>query len=172
MHSNYLTTVYGPVTPGLIKQLAQVTRSLGGEWLTSRFIRLDNRFAALMNVVVDTDRERELRETLERRFPQLTFVYAPASATPRRRTKSLNLVVECIDRVGLTGDLANILAGLDLGVEEMECKRYKMEEIGETVFSARLSLAVPVESDGVEIAGEIETLSEDVRVEIVETRAI
>lgn len=171
MQSNYLTTVYGPVTPGLIKQLAQVTRSLGGEWLTSRFIRLDNRFAALMNVVVAAEQERELRETLERQFPQLTFVYAPVSATPRRRTKRLNLVVECIDRVGLTGDLASILAGLDLGVEEMECKRYPVEEIGETVFSARLALAVPVDSDGLEIAGEIEALSEDVRVEISENKS-
>lgn len=167
MQSNYLTTVYGPVAPGLIKQLAQVTRGLGGEWLTSRFIRLDDRFAALMNVVIAADREQELKEALEQRFPQLTFIYSAVSGTPRQLSKTLNLVVECIDRAGLTGDLASILAGLDLRVEEMECKRFQMEEIGETVFSARLSLAVPMESDGLVIAGEIEALSEDVRVEIV-----
>ena len=38
------------------------------------------------------------------------------------------------DRPGLTGDLSAILANLDIGVEDMECKRFTMEGIGDTVF--------------------------------------
>jgi glycine cleavage system regulatory protein len=166
MKSNFITTVYGPVIPGIIKVLAQATRSLGGEWLTSKIIKLDGQFAAIMNVVVAENLERTLKSTLEEKFADLNFVYAPVSASlPRGATKTIKLVVDCIDRPGLTGDLSSILANLDVAVEDMECKRFAMDGIGgDTVFSARLTLCVPLDADSETLAGEIETLSEDVRV--------
>ncbi len=168
MRSNFITTVYGPAIPGIIKILAQATRSLGGEWLTSKIIKLDGQIAAIMNVIVDNEKEALLKSTLEQRFPSLSFVYSPSNASPRATTKTINLVVDCIDRPGLTGDLGGILANLDIGVEDMECKRFSMDGIGgDTVFSARLTLAVPADADSEIIAGEIETLSEDVRVHVL-----
>jgi glycine cleavage system regulatory protein len=167
MKSNFITTVYGPVVPGIIKVLAQATRSLGGEWLTSKIIRLDGQFAAIMDVVVDEEKEKLLKSTLEQRFPNLNFVYSPVLASPGRATKTIKFVVDCIDRPGLTGDLSSILANLDIGVEDMECKRFAMDGIGDTVFSARLTLSVPLDADSEIIAEEIETLSEDVRVNIL-----
>ncbi|MBU1567907.1 MAG: transcriptional regulator [Proteobacteria bacterium] len=166
MKSNFITTVYGPVIPGIIKVLAQATRSLGGEWLTSKIVKLDGQFAAIMNVVVEEMQEKALKSTLERRFPNLHFVYAPPNTSPRGATKTISLVVDCIDRPGLTGDLSSILTNLDIGVEDMECKRFAMDGIGDTVFSARLTLSVPIDADIEIIAEEIETLSEDVRVNI------
>lgn len=166
MKSNYITTVYGPVIPGIIKVLAQATRSLGGEWLTSKIIKLDGQFAAIMNVVVEEKLEKALKAHLEQRFPNLHFVYAPPNVSPRGATKTISLVVDCIDRPGLTGDLSSILANMDIGVEDMECKRFVMDGIGDTVFSARLTLSVPIDADSQIIAEEIETLSEDVRVNI------
>jgi glycine cleavage system regulatory protein len=166
MKSNFITTVYGPVIPGIIKVLAQATRSLGGEWLTSKIIKLDGQFAAIMNVVVEEKLEKTLKSTLEEKFAGLHFVYAPvSSSSPRGATKTINLIVDCIDRPGLTGDLSSILANLDVTVEDMECKRFAMDGIGgDTVFSARLTLCVPHDADSETLAGEIETLSEDVRV--------
>ncbi len=167
MKSNFITTVYGPDIPGVIKALAQTTRSQGGEWLTSKVIKLDGQFAAIMNVVIEDDLEQHLKSTLEETFPSLSFVYAGAEATSQEMTKTINLVVDCIDRPGLTGDLSNILANLDIGVENMECKRFAMDGIHDTVFSAQLTLAVPEAADSEVIAGEIEALSEDVRVNVL-----
>jgi glycine cleavage system regulatory protein len=167
MKSNFITTIYGPVFPGIIKTLAETTRSLGGEWLTSKVIKLDGRFAAIMNVVVDERLEENLKSSLDQNFPDLRFIYTPASMPKRAATKTINLVVDCIDRPGLTGDLSNILANLDICVEDMECKRFAMDGIGDTVFSARLTLAVPESADSEIIAGEIEALSEDVRVNVM-----
>jgi glycine cleavage system regulatory protein len=167
MKSNFITTVYGPVIPGIIKVLAQATRNFGGEWLTSKIVKLDGQFAAIMHVVVEEEKERALKSNLEGKFPSLRFVYSAANTIPRGPTKTINLVVDCIDRPGLTGDLSGILANLDIGVEDMECKRFAMDGIGDTVFSARLTLSVPFDADSETIAEEIETLSEDVRVNIV-----
>ena len=167
MRSNYITTVYGSDIPGVIKALAQTTRSQGGEWLTSKVIKLDGQFTAIMSVVVEEELEANLKSTLEQKFPSLSFVYAAAQTTHLEMTKIINLVVDCIDRPGLTGDLSNILANLDIGVENMECKRFAMDSINDTVFSAQLTLAVPEAADSEIIAGEIEALSEDVRVNVL-----
>ncbi len=167
MRSNFITTVYGSAIPGVIKALAQTTRSQGGEWLTSKVIKLDGQFAAIMNVVVKKELEAKLKSILEQSYPELSFVYVPAQTTRQAMSKVIKLAVDCIDRPGLTRDLSNILANLDIEVENMECKRFVMDGINETVFSAKLTLAVPEAAESEIIAGEIEALSEDVRVNVL-----
>lgn len=167
MRTNFITTVYGPDIPGIIKALAQTTRSQGGEWLTTKVIKLDGRFSAIMSVLVDAELEMNLKMTLERQYPELCFIYSAPKIASREMTKIINLVVDCIDRPGLTADLSNILANLDIGVENMECKRFAMDGIHDPVFSAQLTLAVPEEAESEVIAGEIEALSEDVRVNVL-----
>jgi glycine cleavage system regulatory protein len=135
--------------------------------LTSKVIKLGGQFAAIMNVVVAEELEDQLKSGLAQKFPSLHFVYAAPSESSPMATKTINLVVDCIDRPGLTGDLSNILANLDIVVEDMECKRFAMDGIGDTVFSARLTLTVPEAADSVIIAGEIEAMSEDVRVNVL-----
>lgn len=167
MRSNFVTTVYGPAFPGIIKALAKATRARGGEWLSSKVIKLDGQFAAIMSVVVDEKLEAVLKAALEEEFSSLQFVYSLPSPRLRQSKKTISLVVDCIDRPGLTGDLSNILANLDIGVENMECERFAMDGIGDTVFSAKLTLAVPETAESEIIAGEIEALSEDVRVNVI-----
>lgn len=164
MKRNFITTIYGPVFPGMIKSLAETTRGLGGEWLASKVIKLEGQFSAIMNVVVAADAEERLKSGLEEKFPSLRFVYAEPGEPSLTASKTIQLSVDCIDRPGLTGDVSNILANLDIVVEDMECKRFVMDGIGDTVFSARLTLSVPEAADSEVIAGEIEAMSEDVRV--------
>ncbi len=167
MRSNFITTVYGSDIPGIIKALAQTTRSQGGEWLTTKVIKLDGQFAAIMSVVVEEELEAGLKSELEEKYPSLHFVYAAAKTTHQEASKKINLVVDCIDRPGLTGDLSNILANLDIAVENMECKRFAMDGIHDTVFSAQFTLTVHEDVESEIIAGEIEALSEDVRVNVL-----
>ena len=167
MKSNYITTVYGPDIPGIIHSLAKLTRGYEGEWLTSKVIKTDGQFAAIMSVVIHSTKEAELKSSLEKTFPLLTFVYSSANRTIQNVTKTIHLVVDCIDRPGLTGDLSNILANLDICVENMECKRFAMDGIGD-VFSAQLALVVPETAKSEIIAAEIEALSEDVQVNVLE----
>ena len=102
MRKNFISTVYGSDIPGIIKALAQTTRSQGGEWLTSKVIKLGGQFAAIMSVVVEEELESSLKSTLELTYPSLAFVYAAAKITNQEKTKIINLVVDCIDRPGLT----------------------------------------------------------------------
>jgi len=167
MKNHFVTTVTGPAVPGIIKALAVTTRLHHGVWISSKVITLDGSFAAIMSVVAEEDDEQQLRTALEQEFPDHLFSYAAPSINYHEAKKNINLMVECIDRPGLTGDLSTILTNLDIGVENMECRRFAVDGIGDTVFSARLTLEIPVTAESEIIAGEIEALSEDVRVNVL-----
>ena len=157
----------GPESPGIIKSLAEASRQLGGEWLTSKVMKLEGRFTAMMQVAVDEDLEVLFKETMVDKFPDLEFFYSDSSVRERGHDKRVSLVVDCRDRSGLTRDINNILYNLDIVVEQMDCNRFPVTPLGEAVFSAKLTLAVDEAMSAEAIAEEIETLSEDTRVSVV-----
>ncbi len=167
MTKTFISTISGPDSLGIIKSLAQTTRGLGGEWITSKVMKLDGQFAALMKVTIEQVNEDALKNKLEEQFPQLTFSYAEIVEGKTPPAKIINLEIDCKDRPGLTKDINNILSNLDLTVENMEFNRFHVSSIGEAVFSAKLALAVPEETSSEDLAEEIETLSDDVRVNVI-----
>ena len=79
----------------------------------------------------------------------------------------VNLEIDCKDRPGLTRDINNILLNLDLVVDNMECNRMHVSSIGEAVFSAKLALLMAENTDSKMLAEEIESLADEVRVNIL-----
>ena len=167
MKNTFIMSVVGHDSPGSIKSIAVLTRGHGGEWVTSKVIRLEGQLCAMMKVVIDEAVEEQLKADLAAQFPALRFSYSEAGAEEAAPLKSISLVVDCKDRPGLTKDINDILAGLGLIVDNMECNRAHVSTIGEAVFTARLALSVPEGTSGEAVAEEIETLSEDVRVTIL-----
>jgi glycine cleavage system regulatory protein len=163
----FITTITGPDSPGIIKSLAETTRAMGGEWEISRVMKLGGQFAGLMKVIVATESEASLKNELGQQFPQLTFSYAEIGTDPAQAKKTIKLEIDCKDRPGLTRDINNILVNLDLVVESMEFNRVHVSSIGEAMFNAKLALAVAESMSGEAIAEEIESLSEDVRVNVI-----
>lgn len=167
MKSVFITTITGPDSPGIIKSLAETTRGIGGEWETSKVMKLGGQFAALMKVLIAKESASALKEALEKEFPQLAFKYAEVAKAEVQATKMINLEIDCKDRPGLTKDINNILANLDLVVENMEFNRVHVSSIGQAMFTARLTLAVAESVNGEAVAEEIESLSGDVRVSVI-----
>ena len=167
MKSVFITTITGPDSPGIIKSLAETTRGIGGEWETSKVMKLGGQFAALMKVLIAEESATALKEALEKEFPQLVFMYAEIDTDSAQATKTINLEIDCKDRPGLTKDINNILANLDLVVENMEFNRVHVSSIGQAMFNARLALAVAESVNGEAVADEIESLSDDVRVSVI-----
>lgn len=167
MKNTFIMSVVGPESPGLIKLLAETTRKLGGEWTTSKVMRLDGQLTAMMKVVIEQDTEEQLKADLAAKFDELQFTYTSARSTLDVLTRRINLVVDCKDRPGLTKDINNILTNLDLVVENMECNRVPVSSIGEVVFTAKLTISVPETTESEAVADEIEALYDDVRVSVV-----
>ena len=167
MKNIFISTITGPDSPGIIKSLAEATRSVGGEWITSKVMKLDGQFAALMKVSIDAESENQLKEELANKFPELTIANAAPAPQSEKPLKIVNLEIDCIDRPGLTKDINDIVSSLDLVVENMEFSRVHVSTIGEAVFNAKLALAVPEETDIEALAEEIESFSDDLRVNIM-----
>lgn len=143
MKSVFITTIVGDDRPDIVNALADKTRSLGGEWIKSKVTRLDGQFAAIMKVSIDEEKEAELKEVLDRDFADLSFSHAPVRAIKPGNTVLLNLVLDCDDRPGLTKDITKVLYDLNLRPENLEVSRLPLLDMGETVYSARMTVGVP-----------------------------
>jgi len=167
MKSIFISTVLGPDSPGIINSIARTTRGLGGEWATSKTVKLDGQFTAIMKVEIDQENENKLKKELEESYSELQFFYAPALTTEKKPPKIVNLEVKCKDRPGLTKQITGILQNLRVNVENMEFNRFHVLEMGGNVFSASLDVVLPENMTEKAVADEIESLSNDVRVRIL-----
>lgn len=167
MKCEFITTITGPDSTGIIKNLAETTRAMGGEWQNTKVVKLGGQIACLMKLVVKKEDEATLKAELNTQFPQLHFSYAEAKKNTNENMKTVKLEIDCKDRPGLTKDISNILLSLDLVVENMEFNRVHVSSIGEAMFNARLALSVAESVREESVAEEIESLSEDMRVNVV-----
>ncbi|MFT5729004.1 MAG: glycine cleavage system regulatory protein [Desulforhopalus sp.] len=167
MKEIYISTVSGPSTPGIVKSLAQTTRDHGGEWLASKVMKLDGQFSALMKVSIDAESVNALKAALTEEFSQLQFTESAAASQTHEEVKSIDLEVDCKDREGLTRDISNIIFNLDLVVQNLEFNRFPVSALGESVFSAKITVGVPEGTSALTVAEEIEAISEDMRVNVL-----
>lgn len=167
MKETYISTVSGPSSPGIIKALAQTTRDHGGEWLASKVMKLDGQFSALMKVSIVAENVEPLKEALATEFSQLRFTNSEAVSPTNDEMQSIDLEVDCRDREGLTRDISNIIFNLDLVVQNLEFNRFPVSSLGESVFSAKLTVGVPEGTSASAVAEEIEAISEDMRVNVL-----
>ncbi|MGE6649841.1 ACT domain-containing protein [Shewanella colwelliana] len=167
MKKVFITTVTGEVTPGVVKAMANVTREVGGEWVTSKVIKLDTLFAAMMKVNIEENDETSLKSRFNAEFPTLTFSYAEPTQEQSASTRTLHLNVDCGDRPGLTREIVDMLSNLNLIIEHMEFNRMHVSTIGQTVFSSKLALAVPAEVSNDSVVELLEGIAKDARVSIL-----
>lgn len=166
MKSLFITTIFGEDKPYIIQSLAETTRRMGGEWLKSKVMHLDGRFTTLMKVSIDKENEQKLKDKLEDLYSELAFHHSPISNFKNDELETVNLVVDCKDRSGLTHDIAAALSDLSLKAETMEVHRFPVTPVGGTVYSASLSIQVPNTIIRAELVKALEAISENSRVTI------
>lgn len=164
MKSIFIMTIMGEDQPYIMQSLAEDTRRLGGEWLKSKAMHLEGKFSALMKTSVDAEKEQELKDKLESLYPKLSFSYSPAPADDEQDVELVNLIVDCNDRSGLTHDIVEVLAELNLETEGLEVRRFPVTPVGGTVYSARLSLRIPKTLERAELASSLEEVSDCTRI--------
>lgn len=167
MDKVFMMTVTGPDSLGLIKALTHETDEFGGVWLRIKMTRLEGLFSALVKVSIDGSNEAALKSSLESKFPHLTFAYSEVCHNTGNATKTVSLELDCKDRPGLIKDINNLLMNLDLKVAHMESHRYAVKGLGGTVFSTKLDLEVDEDTNTEALADELETLTDNARVNIL-----
>ncbi|WP_108649445.1 glycine cleavage system protein R [Dongshaea marina] len=161
MKKQFIMTLMGPETPGLMRILAEKTHARQGIWLKSKISHLEGQCAGIIKIETDEQQVEALQQELKA-VAGLQVVYPVAEDSAPSQSKELQLTIESRDRPGLIKDISNIFDGYDVSVTNLECHRFAVAEIGQSVFKGDFDLMTPADIDLDSLVAELEEL--DLRV--------
>jgi glycine cleavage system regulatory protein len=167
MRSSMVLTVIGPDRPGIVQLLAATVASHGGNWEQSRMAQLAGQFAGILNVSVEEARLDELQRAFAALREQGLRIVAETSGVQARAPfRTLQLELTGTDRAGIVHEIARALATRRINVEELDTSHESAPIAGGALFQARALLGLPPEVDVDELRRTLESLADDLMVDI------
>lgn len=166
--SRYLVlTAIGPDRPGIVGQLAATIASHRGNWLSSRMAHLAGKFAGVVEVAVGEAQRSALVDALTALSEEGLTVVVEASEEPTPAEAPLvRLELVGQDRPGIVRDVSRVLADQGVNVEELETECSSAPMSGEPLFRATATLRLPATIDVRDLRRSLESLANDLMVEI------
>ena len=167
MNTNLVLTVIADDKPGLVDQLSSVIAEHGGNWLESSMSQLAGKFAGILRVSVNKQNAEALTAALQSLSGDLKLVIEQVDSedsAEEPQTVSLSLVGN--DRPGIVREISHALAVLAVNVEQLstECSPAPMSS--DILFRTRATLRVPQGIALEELQQELESLADDLIVEL------
>ena len=165
---NYLVlTVIAPDQPGLVQTVAQCIAAHGGSWLESRMSRMDGQFAGILRVSVPPEAYDELVAALYALSAQnIRVVLAESGIQPSCTWKPILINLVGNDRPGIVRDITRLLANLGVNLESLTTSVTPAPMSSESLFHADAVLAVPLSLALEVLQNKLETLADDLMVEL------
>jgi glycine cleavage system regulatory protein len=167
-HMDHLVlTVIAKDQPGLVERLAQCVADHGGNWLESRMSRMAGQFAGILRVAVPANAHAELVEALQGLSTEGIRVLLEQGGTePSGNWKPIHLDLVGNDRPGIIRDITRLLAEHGVNLESLITEVTPAPMSGELLFHAEAQLAVPLEFSLDALQTKLETLADDLMVEL------
>ncbi|HVX96043.1 MAG TPA: ACT domain-containing protein [Polyangia bacterium] len=166
--TDLVLTLIGPDRPGLVQAVAGIVAEHGGNWLESRMTHLAGKFAGILRAELPPERAAEAMAALgalERQGLKIVAeTVARAEREPPQRTMDLELLG--LDRPGIVREIAQLLAGSGVNVEELTTNRTSAPMSGEILFEARAHVHVPASTDVAKLRASLERVASDLMVEV------
>nr|WP_298144564.1 ACT domain-containing protein [uncultured Pseudomonas sp.] len=160
-------TVIAQDQPGLVERIAHCVTSHGGNWLDSRMSRMAGQFAGIVRVDVPLESHAGLVKALEELNAQGIRVLLAAGGTePVATWRPIMLDLVGNDRAGIVRDITRLLAELGVNLESLETEVSPAPMSGELLFHAEALLAVPQSLSLDDLQSKLETLADDLMVEL------
>jgi len=167
MTTPLVLTVISADKPGLVESLAQTINRHGGNWLESRMARMAGQFAGIVRVDVPGEAHGALIRELEALSAQGIRVQLAASGSePGGRFTSIRLELVGNDRPGIVRDITRVLAEQGVNLENLLTEVAPAPMSGELLFTAEAMLAVPESLELEQLQARLETLADDLMVEL------
>lgn len=169
MNTHLVITLIANDRPGIVEQVAQVISEHEGNWLESSLSRLGGKFAGILLVAVENDREEPLRQALSGLQAQdIRAVVEQAGDSTTSEGQHLLLSVVGNDRRGIVGEISRVLASRDVNVDELYTSTENAPMSGDVLFRVTADIVLPsaLNEDSLRIA--LEELSDDLMVELDE----
>ncbi|CAM5229341.1 Glycine cleavage system transcriptional repressor OS=Stutzerimonas stutzeri OX=316 GN=CXK95_06070 PE=4 SV=1 [Stutzerimonas stutzeri] len=160
-------TVIAEDQPGLVERLAQRIAEHGGNWLESRMSRMAGQFAGILRVAVPSEAHAALTAALQGLQAQgIRVLLAHSGSEPPTSWQEIELELVGNDRPGILRDITRLLAEHGVNLESLDTDVLSAPMSGEPLFRAEARLAVPSELSLEVLQGRLETLADDLMVEL------
>ena len=160
-------TVIAPDQPGLVERIAQCIAAHGGNWLESRMSRMAGQFAGILKVAVPAEGYDELVEGLQALNSQgIRVLVAESGIEPVCTWKPIHLDLVGNDRPGIVRDITRLLAEHGVNLESLTTEVAPAPLSSEPLFHAAALLAVPLDLSLDQLQDKLETLADDLMVEL------
>ncbi|BAN46199.1 glycine cleavage system protein R [Metapseudomonas resinovorans] len=160
-------TVIAPDQPGLVERIAQCIAAHGGNWLESRMSRMAGQFAGILRVAVPAEGYDELVEGLQGLNAHgIRVMLAQSGIDPACTWKPILLDLVGNDRPGIVRDITRLLAELGVNLESLITEVMPAPMSSEPLFHAEAVLAVPLTLSLDVLQAKLETLADDLMVEL------
>jgi glycine cleavage system regulatory protein len=161
-------TVIAEDQPGLVEKIASCISTHGGNWLESRMSRMAGQFAGILKVSVPAEAHAELVASLQALNDQgIRVLLAESGNEPERSFKPILLDLVGNDRPGIVRDITRVLSELSVNVESLDTDVMPAPMSSEPLFHAEARLAVPLSLSLDVLQARLETLADDLMVELV-----
>ena len=166
-------TLIGPDRPGLVESLAKRVADHGGNWLESRMAHLAGQFAGILRVEVPPDRVEALRAALaELESEGLRVAAESGAAAADGELRAMELELMGQDHPGIVRKVSEVLLGHDVNIEELTTDSVSAPMAGGQLFSAKARLNVPAGTDSERLRGDLETIADDLMVDLRLVQAV
>ncbi|MDH4609293.1 glycine cleavage system protein R [Pseudomonas sp. BN102] len=160
-------TVIAPDQPGLVERIAQCIAAHGGNWLESRMSRMAGQFAGILRVAVPAEGYDELVEGLQGLSSHgIRVMLAQSGIEPACTWKPILLDLVGNDRPGIVRDITRLLTELGVNLESLVTEVMPAPMSSEPLFHAEAVLAVPLTLPLDVLQAKLETLADDLMVEL------
>ena len=161
-------TVFAPDKPGQVERIAQCIAEHGGNWLESRMSRMAGQFAGILRVGVPAEAYDELVDALQGLSTQgIRVMIAESSIEQSCTWKPIAMELVGNDRPGIVRDITRLLNEQGVSLERLVTEVRTAPMSSEPLFHAEAILAVPLTLSLDVLQSRLETLADDLMVELV-----
>jgi glycine cleavage system regulatory protein len=168
VNSSYIITFIADDRPGLVEQLASVIKQHEGNWQESRLSQLGGKFAGLILVSLPAEHAPALQGDLGALHPGCLSVSVAATGEQAAQASGSRITLSVIgpDRQGIVQEISRVLARAQINVTELDSTVSSAPMSAEMIFSAVIHASIPEGTDLDGLRDTLETIAEDMTLEI------
>ncbi|HOT57091.1 MAG TPA: ACT domain-containing protein [Ornithinibacter sp.] len=160
-------TVISDDRPGLVATLSASLAARGATWQRSQLSQLAGKFAGIVEVVVPADGVDGLVADLDGLSAEgITVSTTRTSASSEAPTHHLTLDLVGADRPGIVAEVSALLSARGIGIVELETFVSEAPMAGGMLFEAHAVLAAPAGADEGELRAAMESLADELMVDV------
>lgn len=161
-------TVLAADKAGLVEKVAQCISEHNGNWLESRMARMAGQFAGILRVAVPAESYDDLVNALQALKGEAIHVQIAGAGIEQSCTwKPIAMELVGNDRPGIVRDITRLLSQQGVNLERLVTDVRPAPMSSEPLFYAEAMLAVPLTLSLDALQAQLETLADDLMVELV-----